>query len=188
MLGLQPEKRLTAKEYRERLEAADHFPRSFDILTQLVETITVGDTSVITPDARIAVMAAQYGTVLWETMGVRDPVGTRYFSKWTGSARIMDTHNKPNDTDRNSNNPESAIGKETSAKNEETTPSLSDEKKQDHTDELLVQVESLLKDLDSLDLNAVAEQSKPVVVPQKDGTVRRRVDREIGKGRAASSR
>jgi hypothetical protein len=91
MLGLQPEKRLTAREYRERLEAADHFPRSFGILTQLVETITVGDTSVITPDARIAVMAAQYGTVLLETMGVQDPVGTRYFSKWTGPAMNMDT-------------------------------------------------------------------------------------------------
>lgn len=171
MLALQPEKRLTAMEYRERLEAADHFPRSFDILTQLVERITVGDT-VITPDARIAVIASQYGDVLWETMGVRDHVGTQYFSKWNGSAVKIDSHDVPFDYDTNNNKEPAIAQKRTSV---ERSP-LFEEKKQDNMDDLLVQVESLLKDLDSLDLNAVAEDSKPVV-PKKDETVEETIEK-----------
>ena len=80
MLHLDPSQRLSAKEYRDRLQ--DIMPSTFDtIFTPLFERITCEE---VTPDARMAVAACYYGTVLRGTVGVVDNEGEAYFYKMLG--------------------------------------------------------------------------------------------------------
>jgi phosphoinositide-3-kinase regulatory subunit 4 len=132
MLHLDPAERLTAQAYWERLQASEQIPESFACLTAILERVT---TVVLTPDASIAVAAAAYSKVLWETMGVRDKEGTAYIDKVLGptlvqrerSAHDAATLENPTDSARD----EPAVAK-------------------DANEDLLAETEALLRQLESL--------------------------------------
>ena len=84
MLRLNPADRRSAREYWDRLHQADQFPPSFDTLTQLLIRVH----NCPSPDARIAVLAAHYDKVLWETVGQTDPVAQSYFAAALGDAAL----------------------------------------------------------------------------------------------------
>lgn len=85
MLHLQPEKRLSAREYRDRL--SDVIPSTFDTLyVPLMERITREE---ISPDARMAVAASYYAQVLRQTVGVIDNEGRGYFEKLLGPTMVQ---------------------------------------------------------------------------------------------------
>lgn len=130
MLNLNPEDRLSALAYRERLEATEQIPPPLKRLTKLVERLT---TSYSTPDARVALMAAEYPHVLWETMGMQDTVGCAYFARVMGPVML---NQLPEST---SESPTIAL--------------LKDSKKTSLSakDALFAETEELLKQLESLD-------------------------------------
>lgn len=70
MLHVDPEQRLSAREYLERLE----IPKSFGALKQLMARMNKE-----TPDARVALAAAYYGDILRTTMGLSDKKCNKYF-------------------------------------------------------------------------------------------------------------
>lgn len=148
MLAVDPAKRLSAAEYWERLQAANQFPPSFPLLTEIAERITTGknghnnndfsfDSSVIlTPDARIAVAAAEYGRVLWETIGIRDAAGEAYFRKVLGPTMAAQ---------------QKADGSNTTVEEKKTsTPDEAPFGSTLRNKQLFTEVEALLKDLDSV--------------------------------------
>ena len=86
MLQLDPEKRLSARDYLERLE----MPPGFRVLKQLMERITKE-----TPDGRVALAAVYYGDILKSTNGAEDDQSNTYFKRVLGKALWGREH--PND-------------------------------------------------------------------------------------------
>jgi phosphoinositide-3-kinase, regulatory subunit 4 len=170
MLAVDPTKRLTARAYQERLQAADRFPVSFSRLTRIAEQMVTGyswtsrknieavrsDGSkddvpamstgfcTLSPDARMALLAMEYSNVVWETMGVRDAVGAAYFQKVLGAA-LRQAAMPP------VTNSAEAEGEETRTMDKYSLGST------EHTQELLANVGALLQELDS----AVFPSSEP---------------------------
>ena len=80
MLHLDPDKRLSAKEYSDRLE--DVIPPTFEaLLSPFFQRVTCEE---VTPDARIAIAALYYGKILRGTVSIRDEEGERYFERILG--------------------------------------------------------------------------------------------------------
>jgi len=100
-------------------------------------------TSILTTDARIALAVSEYGKVLWETMGIRDPVGEAYFAKVLGST-ISGTPTSSGGSASNMDNVDDGGGEE--KKDSEMEGVLGSKER---TEFLLAQVQSLLKELDS---------------------------------------
>ena len=69
MLSVDPQQRLRASAYLERLKAASDFvpEESFQEIKELMDRVTD-----CAPDARLAVAAASYGSILWKTQGVSE--------------------------------------------------------------------------------------------------------------------
>ena len=86
MLHVNPEQRLSARDYLERLE----MPQSFRVLKQLMERIPKE-----TPDGRVALAAAYYGDILRSTIGVANDKSNIYFKRVLGKALWEREH--PND-------------------------------------------------------------------------------------------
>ncbi|CAJ1930863.1 unnamed protein product [Cylindrotheca closterium] len=132
MLHLDPTERLSAGAYLERLHASSVLPASFrDGLSPLMEKITHSP-----PDARLAIAAAHYYSIVWATAGLRDEEGKRYFEKALGY-----TMTKLEGTDQ----PESGESKQDEAPDQR----VEEEKKEEITD-FLAETEALLRKLDSL--------------------------------------
>lgn len=127
MLHLDPAKRLSAKEYRDRLEVPETFET---VLTPLFERVTC---EVLTPDARMAIAASFYGKVLRGTVSVYDKEGESYFHKILGPS--MD-HACESDTKRATDNEKPPI-------------EILSEIGNRHEDQLLAETEALLKKLES---------------------------------------
>lgn len=130
MLHLDASERLGASEYLERLQASDIVPDSFDkVLSPMMENLTHS-----TPDARLAIAAAAYYTVIWESMGIRDEDGKEYVEKALGITM--------------SQKEASNIEQE----NESSEKPATEEKKEDFQD-MLAETEALLQQLDSLNFD-----------------------------------
>jgi phosphoinositide-3-kinase regulatory subunit 4 len=129
MLHLDPTERLSAKDYRDRLQ--DVIPSTFDdIFMPLFERITCHE---VTPDARMAVAASYYGKVLRGTVGVVDGEGEMYFQKMLGPTMSR-----------------LEAGDEEKDDNEKDLKALSDiGNRMSPEDSLLAETEALLKKLES---------------------------------------
>lgn len=80
MLHLDPNERLSASAYLERLEASELIPSSFPILATMMERVTFA-----APDARLAIIAAFYSKLLEATIGVHDANGAAYVQNILGA-------------------------------------------------------------------------------------------------------
>lgn len=80
MLHLNPTERLSAKAYIERLNASDLIPVSYKVLDEMMKKVASAS-----PDARLAIAAAFYAKVLWETVGVKDNAGEANMRSLLGS-------------------------------------------------------------------------------------------------------
>ncbi|KAG7353916.1 NB-ARC domain containing protein [Nitzschia inconspicua] len=140
MLSLDPSQRLSTKAYLDRLKAADLIPESFETLSQLMNDVTTSQNgqSVVTPDARLAKAAACYTTIIYETIGIYDAEGGKYFQMALGanSAARLTTQKSHGDNDWCEHHAEKCSNRE--------------EKKEWDTDDLLVETEALLKQLETL--------------------------------------
>jgi phosphoinositide-3-kinase regulatory subunit 4 len=143
MLHLDPAERLTAQAYRERLQASEQIPESFDSLTAVLERVT---TRVLTPDASIAITAAAYRHVLWETMGVRDKEGAAYIDKVLGPTMVRGERKDANGQEDGQGDA-SELDKHISACPMEET----------QNEDLFSETEALLRELDSLVLGEEEE-------------------------------
>ena len=161
MVQLDPSQRLSARAYLERLQASDEaVPKVMeDCLEPLLQRISdprppshtnnsgSGGPMVLTPDARLALAAAHYEEVVWETLGVKDPQGVAYLKKVLGPA-IMMSHLDKKKTNANVDNNADTL--------QEIPQSTGKEKggEQHHqsSEDLFAETEALLKKLDSLTL------------------------------------
>ena len=106
-----------------------------------------GSVTIITPDARILLLALAYSNVLYETMGIRDTVQSKYIEMMVGPTLVQPKSTLP---------PSYTTTTPTSVR---TTPYIDEENKieDDHsligsdayTQKLFASVEALLNDLDS---------------------------------------
>jgi len=157
MLGYVPSQRLSAAEYWQRLDAAGQFPTSaFEYLTALLERMTstaaastanstTSSSCLTSPDGRIAVAAAHYNDVLWETVGQRDVRGQAYFDKVLGSVMIEVERGSAEEGETDgavaqSSSPPSSFSTTT------TVPST--------TEDLFAEAERLLRELEDFDLHS----------------------------------
>jgi phosphoinositide-3-kinase, regulatory subunit 4 len=163
MLAVDPTKRLSARAYQERLQAADRFPASLARLTRIAEQMVTGTTATsrtettevagsdstpndaasvspifgtLSPDARMTLLTLEYSNVLWETMGVRDPLGAAYFQKVVGptvrqAARTVATDPVAEERQEMKTGDKYSLGSH------------------EYTQELFANVEALLQELDS---------------------------------------
>jgi phosphoinositide-3-kinase regulatory subunit 4 len=130
MLHLNPSKRLSASAYLERLQASEIVPESFGkILSPMMERITYSN-----PDARLAIAAAHYYSIIWVTMGIRDEEGRLYMGRALGM-----TMTRLEATDKGDQDSVTSI----SADN-------TNEEKKEELNDILAETEALLKKLDSL--------------------------------------
>lgn len=186
MLAVDPSKRLSAAAYWERLQAADQFPASFPLLTDIAQFITTGrpvhhkvaplhssgivnsseavDESnsatgcfVLSPDARIAVLACEFERVLWQTVGVRDTITTRvggsnsYFRKVLGH-HAVDTITTPQNLGANPGERWAEIFNEkvkVPCEEEKSTTNMNPFESELSLNQMFASVEALLKELDS---------------------------------------
>jgi phosphoinositide-3-kinase regulatory subunit 4 len=141
MLHLDASERLSASAYLERLQASELVPESFATLASMMERVTYAS-----PDARLAIAAAHYSSVMWETLGVRDKEGKMYVEKVLGS-----TMTRLEAKGGNSDKVEANQGNKEDEKEELPLPP-SEEKKEEslsNTD-IFADTEALLKRLESL--------------------------------------
>lgn len=161
MVQLDPSQRLSARAYLERLQASDEaVPKVMeDCLEPLLQRISdprppaqtnAGSSGpmVLTPDARLALAAAHYEEVVWETLGVKDPQGVAYLKQVLGPAVMMSPSDKENITTSVDNG---------AVKMQETPHSTEIEKGGEQqqfqsSEDLFAETEALLKKLDSLTL------------------------------------
>lgn len=159
MLSLDPSQRLSAREYLDRLEASGLLPSSFDTLARLMKEVTTNTSSssipphrdmeqnelepdagvVVNPDARLAKAAACYATILYETTGIFDEDGKKYFEKVLGQT-VANTIMNENDPEINKRLNEIEI----------ISPVMTEEKKESDQDTLFAETDALLKKLESL--------------------------------------
>jgi phosphoinositide-3-kinase, regulatory subunit 4 len=143
MMSLDPSQRLSAKDYLDRLKAADLVPDSFETLSRLMNDISAGQNgqSAVTPDERLAKAAAFYAPIIYQTIGVYDEEGKAYFEKALGanSARLLVREEGTGGTREPCN-----LGADTIEE---------EEKKDSETDNLLVETEALLKQLETWNLD-----------------------------------
>jgi phosphoinositide-3-kinase regulatory subunit 4 len=140
MLSIDPAERLSAQEYWERLQASEQIPESFDCLTAILERVT---TRVLTPDASIAVTAAAYKNVLWETMGVRDPEGVAYIDKVLGPTMVRRE-------EKEARGEEDEEKKDAASEMEKSGSYVSPMVERTPNEDLFAETEALLRELDSL--------------------------------------
>lgn len=127
MLHLDPTIRLSAKEYRDRLEVPDTFET---VLTPLFERVTCEE---VTPDARMAIAASYYGKILRSTVSVYDKEGESYFHKILGPSMNQGLENDSHDA----------------TNNKDSTQEVLSEVGNNSKDRLLAETEALLKKLES---------------------------------------
>ena len=146
MLSLDPRSRLTAAQYLERLTSEDAgesesrrarpasdvpaapMPLCFDsVLFPLLKRLRCQPLS---PDARIALAAAHYGTVVRATVGLVDAWGERYFEELLGSAAVALERGSGNGKDRGESQKAPACA-------EEQPPALDNDALLKETEELL---------------------------------------------------
>jgi phosphoinositide-3-kinase regulatory subunit 4 len=131
MLHLDPSERLSASAYLERLQASEVVPESFGkVLYPMMESITHSP-----PDARLAIAAAHYYSVIWGTVGIRDEEGRKFVEKALGCTMTQLEAIDKADQDGATNTPAG-------------TP-INEEKKED-VKGILAETEALLKKLESL--------------------------------------
>ena len=160
MLSLDPSQRLSAREYLDRLEASGLLPSSFDTLERLMKEVTTNTSSssipphrdieqnelepdtgvVVNPDARLAKAAACYATILYETTGIFDEDGKKYFEKVLGQTAVANTIMNGNNQEINKKLSEVEI----------ISPVTTEEKKESDQDTLFAETDALLKKLESL--------------------------------------
>jgi phosphoinositide-3-kinase regulatory subunit 4 len=151
MLSLNPQDRLSAKSYLQRLEVAELVPKSFHTVSELIEAVTDDQKTTLAPDARIAKAAAYYGSIIYETMGIDDIPGKVYFQKVLGPRTVTQmvgtmrssTEEYPPDF---SNTTTEAVTVTTTT----TTTTQQEEKKESDHDMLFAETEALLKKLEAL--------------------------------------
>ena len=164
MLQLDPAQRESAAAYWERWNDKKAFPRSFDILTKLLERVTV---TAVSADARLAWVAETYEQVLWETVGVRDRPGQAYFARVLG---VPEEHDEKVGATSNDSGTEQPFVSDTSTLLAET-------------EALLAQLESL--QIDNSDSGAPSKSSlvEPKKMPktQQDGQLEREERSAISK-------
>ena len=150
MVQLDPTQRLSARAYLERLQASDEaVPRVMELcLEPLLQRVSdPRECHILTPDARLALAAAHYEEVLWETLGVKDPQGVAYLKRVLGPNAMM------NGNTTTSAEPQVVI-QATQPSSEAASASLTIEQEigQSAVDDLFAETEALLKKLDSLTL------------------------------------
>jgi phosphoinositide-3-kinase regulatory subunit 4 len=131
MLHVDPSERLSASAYLERLQASEVVPESFGkVLYPMMESITHSP-----PDARLAIAAAHYYSVIWGTVGIRDEEGRNFVEKALGCTMTQ----------------LEAIDKahQDGATNTPTVTPINEEKKEDAKG-MLAETEALLRKLESL--------------------------------------
>lgn len=138
MLHLDPSERLSASAYLERLQVSELIPSSFATLGPIMERVTYS-----APDARLAVAAAHYASVLWETMGVKDREGTQYVEKILGPTMTqMENEDRVSKAEYGDKEETDAKPKEEENNESSEIPSPSDT--------LFAETEALLKRLEDL--------------------------------------
>lgn len=138
MLHLDPAQRLSPAEYLERLQ--DIIPSTIsESLEPLMERFT---NDVSTPDARMALAAAYYHKILFETVGVEDNAGKSYFCNLLGPTLCR---------------LEQLIEEE--GKENEASKDLFD------ADKLLRETEALLKKLETLDFDEATDDGAALDEP-----------------------
>lgn len=135
MLHLDASERLSASAYLERLEASNLVPNSFSTLASMMERVTY-----CAPDARLAVAAAHYASVIWETLGVRDEDGREYVNKALGTTMAQLEKG-------------TASGVKQKDDVDEKAPKMGEEKKEESSRDILAKTEALLMKLESLNFD-----------------------------------
>lgn len=131
MLHLDPSDRLSASAYLERLQASEVVPESFEkVIYPMMEKLTHSP-----PDARLAIAAAHYYSVIWATVGIRDEEGRQFVEKALGCTMTRLEAIDKSDTD---------VATKTLAR-----ATTTEEKKEDAQD-MLAETEALLNRLESL--------------------------------------
>jgi len=141
MLTLDPVSRLTPVEYLERISSNDKsmsapIPSSFG--SALYPFMLRLRTQILSPDARIAMVAMNYGELLNTTVGVDDAWGKEYFSRVIGPTLLRYKNSS-------SVTPNQAKAQPTMPAEEKKETDLSDLS----MEELLIETEDLLRQLDS---------------------------------------
>jgi len=158
MLTLDPSARLSPNEYLERLSSSSTKKKKSnassggeDLMTHLAPVPPCFKTAlypfmlrlrtqILSPDARIAMVACNYGEVLKATVGVDDEWGVAYFMRVLGpTLRRFDT---PSTLDTKSTSSKEKKQGKSKQKTQQDINSFS-------LDELLVETEDLLRQLDS---------------------------------------
>jgi phosphoinositide-3-kinase, regulatory subunit 4 len=81
MMNLDPNERLSAGSYIERLQATELIPKSFETMAEMMARLQNS-----APDTRLAVAALYYHQLVRESMGVDDKEGKSYVEKILGKA------------------------------------------------------------------------------------------------------
>lgn len=199
MLHINPNKRLTAKQYLERL--SNIFPRNiFEGLNNIIiqaprSNVQDHAANIITPDTRIAIAAYNYGEILWETIGVQDLIGINYFNRLLGPT-IVSMQEKNNSEGCRANNIEEKDLKQkgkdliSTSKNNQTTSSKTTQiavgasfLRSSH-DSTFAETEALLKQLETMDFKNNTDnnnRNKDVVTKVKTTTTTIGGDSNINK-------
>lgn len=164
MLHLDASERLSASAYLERLQASELVPESFATLASMMERVTYAS-----PDARLAIAAAHYSSVMWETLGVSDKEGKTYVEKVLGS-----TMTRLEAKGGNSDNVKVEANQENEEDEKGELPLPAEEKKEEslsNTD-IFAETEALLKRLESLTFDeeevlSVASRDSSTTEPAK---------------------
>jgi phosphoinositide-3-kinase regulatory subunit 4 len=149
MLSVDPNERLSASAYLERLKASELVPESFEDISSLVERVTD-----ISPDARLAVAAASYSTILWKTLGVRDEESSNYLEKVLGPTMTrLEKQKQQQQQQQQQNEPDTVTNIDTTCTVDDMQETEAPEEKKEEflsgTD-LFAETEALLKRLESL--------------------------------------
>lgn len=182
MLSLDPLQRLSAKEYLNRLQVSGLIPTSFYILSRLMKQITSNSNSVIdadveamvvTPDARLAMAAACYSEILYETIGIVDKDGKAYFDKVLGRTAVTLMRN----IDANADVKVATTSVELNEKADKAdffAMDTTEEKKEPDQESLFAETDALLRKLEALTINedeAISIASEEAAdVARREGT------------------